>query len=60
MLIGALSTETGIAASTIRYYEKLGILPQPTRVSGQRRYGHEAKEYLLVLKLHRRASIWTR
>jgi DNA-binding transcriptional MerR regulator len=51
MLIGALSTETGVPASTIRYYEKLGILPRPPRVSGQRRYGTESKEYLLVLKL---------
>src|ERR1700733_2856906 len=51
MQIGQLASETGVPASTIRYYEKRGILPRPSRVSGQRRYSSEAKDWLSVLKL---------
>ena len=51
MLIGQLAAETETPASTIRYYEKRGILPRPVRVSGQRRYSSEAKTLLSVLKL---------
>lgn len=35
--IGALSRETGCHIETIRYYEKLGLLPQPQRTSGGHR-----------------------
>lgn len=51
MTIGELETETGVPASTIRYWERIGILPKPLRVSGQRRYGPEAVHYLAVLRL---------
>jgi DNA-binding transcriptional MerR regulator len=36
--IGELADATGAAASSIRYYEQIGLLPAPRRVSGQRRY----------------------
>ncbi|GGY79355.1 MerR family transcriptional regulator [Cellvibrio zantedeschiae] len=35
--IGALSRETGCHIETIRYYEKLGLLPKPQRTSGGHR-----------------------
>lgn len=35
--IGALSRETGCHIETIRYYEKLGLLPEPQRTSGGHR-----------------------
>ncbi len=39
--IGHLSRETGCKVQTIRYYEQIGLMPQPLRTSGnQRRYGH--------------------
>ena len=38
MKIKELSTKTGTPASTLRYYEKLGILPVASRHSGQRVY----------------------
>ena len=38
MTIGEVACRTGLPTSTIRYYEKLGLLPQPMRSSGQRRY----------------------
>jgi DNA-binding transcriptional MerR regulator len=40
--IGALARRTGVAASTLRYYEELGLMPPAARVSGQRRYGEAA------------------
>jgi DNA-binding transcriptional MerR regulator len=38
--IGALAVETGSSVQTIRYYEKIGLLPVAARSEGnQRRYG---------------------
>ena len=51
MTIGELSVETDVPASTIRYYERIGVLPRPSRVSGQRRYGPETIDRLAVLRL---------
>lgn len=38
LTIGELAHRTGVATSALRYWEQLGILPVPVRVSGQRRY----------------------
>ncbi|GGT05864.1 MerR family transcriptional regulator [Nonomuraea spiralis] len=38
LTIGELAGRTGVAASALRYWEELGLLPEPERVSGQRRY----------------------
>lgn len=38
LTIGALASRTGVATSALRYWEQLGLLPAPARVSGQRRY----------------------
>ena len=35
--IGALSTETGVNIETIRYYERIGLMPKPPRTEGRRR-----------------------
>src|SRR5215470_13567888 len=32
--IGALSAQSGVNIETIRYYEKIGIMPKPTRSAG--------------------------
>lgn len=42
LTIGELARRTGAAPSTLRYYEEIGLLPPPARVSGQRRYTPEA------------------
>lgn len=40
MQIGDLSKETGVNIETIRYYERIGVLPKPARQSnGRRSYG---------------------
>jgi DNA-binding transcriptional MerR regulator len=38
LTIGEVAHRAGIAASSIRYYERIGLLPAPARVGGQRRY----------------------
>jgi DNA-binding transcriptional MerR regulator len=39
MRIGQLAAKTGVTADTIRYYERLGLLPAPARsASGYREY----------------------
>ena len=37
MMIGELSTRTGVNIETIRYYERIGILPPTPRTPGGRR-----------------------
>ena len=41
MTIGQVAERAGLAASSIRYYESIGLLPQPQRLHGQRRYDPE-------------------
>ena len=35
--IGTLSAETGVNIETIRYYEKIGLIPAPPRTEGRQR-----------------------
>ena len=52
--IGQLAREAGVSSRTIRYYEELGIIPEPRRSrGGTRKYPKEYRSYLeiaLVLK----------
>jgi DNA-binding transcriptional MerR regulator len=41
LTIGEVARRAGVPASSIRYYERIGLLPQPDRESGQRRYDGE-------------------
>ncbi|MDQ1583799.1 MAG: hypothetical protein QOF36_1853 [Microbacteriaceae bacterium] len=41
LTIGEVAQRAGVAASSIRYYERIGLLPQPERLGGQRRYDAE-------------------
>ena len=42
LTIGALSARSGVNIETIRYYEKIGVMPSPARsASGYRIYGPE-------------------
>ncbi|HEY7487470.1 MAG TPA: MerR family transcriptional regulator [Streptosporangiaceae bacterium] len=38
LTIGELANRTGVATSALRFWEEFGLLPEPARVSGQRRY----------------------
>lgn len=55
--IGELSRRTAKAPSAIRYYEAIGLLPEPERVSGRRRYGEESVRALAVIDTAQRAGL---
>jgi DNA-binding transcriptional MerR regulator len=42
--------------SAIRFYEREGVLPEPQRVSGQRRYGEDTLTRLGVIDVAKRAG----
>lgn len=51
MKIGEISKATDIPVETIRYYEKIGLLPKPNRdASGYRRYRQSHADRLLFIK----------
>ena len=50
MKIGELAARSGLNASAIRYYEKVGLLAAPNRISGQRRYPGEAFDRVLLIR----------
>jgi len=50
LAIAEVARVFGIRTSAIRYYEKIGILPLPSRRSGQRRYGESVLFRLAVIQ----------
>src|SRR2546425_6808014 len=49
--IGQVARATGVAATTIRYYEAIGVLPTPSRAaSGFRRYDQPGVERLRFVR----------
>jgi MerR family transcriptional regulator, mercuric resistance operon regulatory protein len=49
--IGRLAAQSGVKIETIRYYEKVGIMPRPARsASGYRRYTHEDFKRLTFIR----------
>ena len=49
MKIGEIAERTQTPASTIRYYERIGVLPEAERVNGQRVFGEGMIEYLQAI-----------
>jgi len=56
MTIGEVARRTGLQASAIRYYEKIGLLPKTHRIGGQRRYETSVLNYLEVIDVARSAG----
>ena len=56
LTIGRVADETGIAATTLRYYEQIGLVPVPVRVGGQRRYDDSVLARLEVIGLCKAAG----
>ncbi len=56
MSIGEVATRAGVAASAIRYYESLGLLPVPLRSGGKRRYDESVLGWLALVALAREAG----
>jgi MerR family redox-sensitive transcriptional activator SoxR len=54
--IGQVASAAGVPASTLRYYESIGILPASRRVSGQRRYEDDVFQTLELIQVAKQAS----
>jgi MerR family mercuric resistance operon transcriptional regulator len=51
MSIGALAEATGVNLETIRYYERIGLMPEPDRTAaGHRRYAATHRRRLLFIR----------
>jgi MerR family redox-sensitive transcriptional activator SoxR len=55
--IGEVARISGKAPSAIRYYESIGLLPEPMRVSGRRRYPADVVRSLAVIDTAQRAGL---
>jgi MerR family transcriptional regulator, redox-sensitive transcriptional activator SoxR len=58
--IGEVARRTNVRASAIRYYERVGLLPEPVRVHGRRRYEQEVIGQLALIKSAKRAGFTLR
>ena len=56
LTIGEVSRRSGVKATTVRYYESLGVLPEPERMSGQRRYTVDVLRRLAIVDVAQRAG----
>jgi DNA-binding transcriptional MerR regulator len=57
LTIGELARRTSRRTSSIRYYEQIGLLPEPVRVGGRRRYPEETVRTLTVVDAAQRAGL---
>lgn len=54
--ISEVARQAGIRASAIRYYESVGLLQAPRRVSGRRRYDASVLQRLSIIQLAQQAG----
>jgi MerR family transcriptional regulator, redox-sensitive transcriptional activator SoxR len=57
LTIGELARRTNRRTSALRYYEEIGLLERPTRVSGQRRYPAETVRTLAIVDTAQHAGL---
>src|SRR5438477_11440248 len=55
--IGAVARLSGKTPSSIRYYEEIGLLDAPARISGRRRYPPAVVRTLAVIETAQRAGL---
>lgn len=56
MTIGEVAQIIGVATSTLRYYESIGLLPAPQRVNGRRQYSADVLPLLTMIQLAKDAN----
>lgn len=56
MTIGEVAEIIGVATSTLRYYESIGLLPAPQRVNGRRQYSAAVLPLLTMIQLAKNAN----
>jgi MerR family redox-sensitive transcriptional activator SoxR len=57
MTVGEVARRAGMRASAVRYYESVGLLPSPMRVSGQRRYDDSVLPTLTLIRTAQQAGL---
>ena len=60
MTIGEVARQTGVTASTLRYYEKAGLIPPPSRAGKRRQYEHQVLGRIRIIVLARDAGFSVR
>jgi MerR family redox-sensitive transcriptional activator SoxR len=55
--IGEVAEQAGLRKSAIRYYEAIGLLPEPERISGQRIYEPSILRRLAMIDVSQRAGL---
>ena len=56
MTISEVANEVGMPPSTLRYYERIGLVPAPPRISGRRRYDANIVQRLTIIQTAQRAG----
>jgi MerR family redox-sensitive transcriptional activator SoxR len=54
--IGEVASKAGVSVSAIRFYERRGLLPEPERVGGQRRYTDAVIQRLGIIDAAKQAG----
>jgi MerR family transcriptional regulator, redox-sensitive transcriptional activator SoxR len=57
LTIGEVAARAGVNTSHIRYYERVGVLPKPERIGGQRRYDQDVLNRLAIVEVAQRAGL---
>ncbi|MGI8429397.1 MAG: MerR family transcriptional regulator [Solirubrobacteraceae bacterium] len=57
LLIGQVARRAGLRRSAIRYYESIGLLAEPERVSGRRTYSPDVLRTLSMIGTVQRAGL---
>ena len=56
LTIGEVARRAGMRTSRIRYYESVGLLPAPERISGMRRYDQDVLRRLGIIDVAQRVG----
>jgi len=54
--IGEVARRAGLLPTTLRYYESIGLLPNPARENGSRRYDHDVFQRLEMIQTAQQAG----
>ncbi len=57
MSIGEVAKQAGVNTSTVRYYDRLGLLPTPRRVHKHRRFDPSVLHWLTLIDFAQKAGL---